>query len=384
MVKMNWRVLGPAEATDRRVPEIALHLTNVQGVGATRLAEALLPALERSPDCVLGSLYVPDRGSLGDYERHSKGPVPERYRRYAPNAVSRVWECTFGSGRFDRGVPLLVLGDLPLRVACRQLVFVQNSHLVSRQAASLTDSVKYGLARSIFRQNLRFASCIVVQTRVMEEALLREFPPLAGRVHVIAQPVPEWLAPHRNAHLSRSGNVSGPLRLLYPAALYPHKNHSLIRRAADLQGLSAMVASLTVTIAARHSPLRDVPWVIHAGTVPPQQMVKLYSDADAVLFVSDAESYGFPLIEAMWLGLPLVCPDLPYARTLCGEQAIYFERGNPESLAKAISVLKDRLISGWRPDWGAQLAVLPADWDHVAREMVALLLSGQSMPGRAT
>jgi glycosyltransferase involved in cell wall biosynthesis len=281
-------------------------------------------------------------------------------------------------------MPLLVLGDLPLRVACRQLVFVQTPHLVSRQAASFADSVKYGLARSIFRQNLRFASRVVVQTRVMEEALLREFPSLTGRVHVIAQPVPEWLAPHRNDHLSRSGKVSGPLRLLYPAALYPHKNHSLIRRAADLQGLSAMVASLTVTIAARHSPLRDVPWVVHAGTVPPQQMVKLYSDADAVLFVSDAESYGFPLIEAMWLGLPLVCPDLPYARTLCGEQAIYFERGNPEALAKAISVLKHRLLSGWRPDWGAQLAVLPADWDQVAREMVALLLSGQSVPGRAT
>ena len=35
---------------------------------------------------------------------------------------------------------------------------------------------------------------------------------------------------------------------------------------------------------------------------------------DALLFLSTDESYGFPLIEAMFVGLPIICPDLPYAR----------------------------------------------------------------------
>ena len=28
-------------------------------------------------------------------------------------------------------------------------------------------------------------------------------------------------------------------------------------------------------------------------------------------YLSKEESFGFPLIEAMYLGLPIVCPDLP-------------------------------------------------------------------------
>ena len=46
-------------------------------------------------------------------------------------------------------------------------------------------------------------------------------------------------------------------------------------------------------------------------------------DADALLFLSEKD-FGFPLIEAMYLGLPIVCPDLPFARALWND-AIYFD-----------------------------------------------------------
>jgi glycosyltransferase involved in cell wall biosynthesis len=101
-------------------------------------------------------------------------------------------------------------------------------------------------------------------------------------------------------------------------------------------------------------------------------MITSYSQVDALLFLSKDESYGFPLIEAMFVGLPIVCPDLPYARTLCGDHAFYFNPDQPESLRQALLALQLQLKKGWWPDWQDRLANIPPDWDTVARKMLAV------------
>ena len=103
-------------------------------------------------------------------------------------------------------------------------------------------------------------------------------------------------------------------------------------------------------------------------------MLKAYHDADALLFLSKEESFGFPLIEAMYLGLPIVCPDLPFARALCGDDAIYFDPNDIESLRLAIIHLKSRLIDGWQPDWNKQIKKIPKNWATAADEMLDLVM----------
>jgi hypothetical protein len=77
----------------------------------------------------------------------------------------------------------------------------------------------------------------------------------------------------------------------------------------------------------------------------------------------------------MHLGLPIVCPDLPYARALCGSGAIYFNLDSVESLYEAISNLHIRLLRGWRPDWSIQISKLPMNWNDVANEIKAVLFN---------
>ena len=72
----------------------------------------------------------------------------------------------------------------------------------------------------------------------------------------------------------------------------------------------------------------------------------------------------------MWIGLPIICPDLPYARALCGEQAIYFEPHNVNSLHAAIEELNKRRNLGWWPDWSSILDKIPRDWQEVADAML--------------
>ena len=72
----------------------------------------------------------------------------------------------------------------------------------------------------------------------------------------------------------------------------------------------------------------------------------------------------------MFVGLPIICPDLPYARALCGEQAIYFDPDQPESLRQALIMMQSRIDQGWWPDWQDQLIGMPTDWETVARKML--------------
>lgn len=344
-------------------------LTNVTGLGATELVTSLLPALERAGHVT--DIYLPANGAMAGYNRVSPGPVPQRARRRLPNAISRLLECTLLSGKFEGDSPLLVLGDLPLRIGCRQVVFVHTPHLLLEPAgASAVQRVKFGIARAVFRTNVNKVGAAIVQTATMQRGLKAAYPMLGDRIYVIAQPPPDWLL---KSGLQRKGRViSGKLRLFYPAAAYPHKNHALLYSAAMLPGWSRGVDDLIVTVPPSKS-ISEVSTVQAVGRLSSEDMQKEYALADALVFPSLAESYGLPLVEAMWLGLPIICADLPYSRDLCGEEAIYFSPNDPESLERAITELSGRLAQGWWPDWQSRLQHLPTSWDEVAERMCAIV-----------
>lgn len=355
-------------ATPRR-PPVRLHLTNVAGAGASQLLQSLLPALERDPGVVVKRIELPDRGKLADYRSSSPTTVAEVYHRRLPNALSRMLECTWLAGRFDGESPLLVLGDLPLRCRGPQTVFVQTPNLLKPARARFSaDGIKYWISRTLFQLGMDRVRAFIVQTVVMREALERSYPGVAGRVHVIAQPVPTWLLDSGLKRQARVRTHGQGLDLIYPAADYPHKNHALLSRLEA--GAGWQVEQLVLTLDAAAHPAPWLSWVQCRGFLSPQAMIAAYSKADALLFLSKKESYGFPLVEAMFVGLPIVCPDLPYARMLCGDQAFYFDPDQPESLRHALVILKSQLDRGWWPNWQNRLVNIPPDWATVARMML--------------
>ena len=360
-------------AISRRLP-VRLHLTNVAGAGASQLLQSLLPALERDPRVVVARIELPDRGKLAEYRSSSQATKVEVYRRRLPNALSRMLECTLLAGRFDGESPLLVLGDLPLLCRGPQTVFVQTPHLLKPARARFTaDGIKYWISRTLFRLGMGRVHAFIVQTDVMRDELERSYPRIAERVHVIPQPVPTWLLSSGLKRQKRLRAREQALDLIYPAANYPHKNHALLSR-INTQGVWP-VDRLVLTLDPTSNPSPLIPWVQCCGFISPQEMIAEYSRVDALLFLSKEESYGFPLVEAMYVGLPIVCPELPYARSLCGDQAIYFQPDCPDSLHEALNTLKSELAKGWWPDWTSALKKIPNDWNSVARKILEITCS---------
>jgi glycosyltransferase involved in cell wall biosynthesis len=359
-----------------------LHLTNVSGLGASRLVGSLLDAIDRQSRYSVERVYLPDRGPLAAFQSRRRETRVEHYRRRLPNALSRLLECTIGASHFDSNSPLLVLGDLPLRVGCRQSVFVQQRFLVDDDpSSSPAFAIKVAMLRRVFAANLRFASALVVQSDLMKEALLERYSIEGARIRVIPQPAPTEVIESGLRRTGRRRKAGEGMTLFYPAAPFPHKNQRLL---ADIPVANDGwgVSRLTLSLPRDANPNPSVRWIDCVGTMAGQEVLAAYSDADALLFLSTRESYGVPLVEAMAIGLPIVCADLPYARHLCGETAIYFSPADAESLRRAIAELRSRLDSGWWPDWSRQLRRIPSDWDMVAEAMLSTLFTEAAWPRR--
>lgn len=89
------------------------------------------------------------------------------------------------------------------------------------------------------------------------------------------------------------------------------------------------------------------------GEVPPgvkivsglsdAQLAACYRDALAVGFASLHEGFGLPPVEALALGTPVACSDLPVLREVTGGHATYFDPHSAESIAAALCIaIRDR------------------------------------------
>ncbi len=352
---------------------LRLHLTNVSGAGATQLLLSLLPALEHNASISVSEVNLPDRGRLTSYQSKLETCQSICYRRWLPNALSRILECIVFARRFDGQTPLLVLGDLPLRCYTPQTVFVQTPHLLKPKKIYWTiNSLKFAISRLVFRLNAQYAKAFIVQTAVMKVALAASYPAISSKIHVIPQPVPSWLLEFIPRINSANTSCGVGLRLIYPAAGYPHKNHRLLSEISQELNQSWPVESLKLTLPAEKHPAPNIAWIQCVGFLTASKMIEMYSEVDGLVFLSTDESYGFPLVEAMFVGLPIICPDLPYAHILCLDGAIYFDPLSINSLRSAIETLHTRLSAGWWPDWTEQLKSIPKGWDEVADAMIAV------------
>lgn len=356
----------------RPAQPVTIAATNIQGLGATQLLRSLLPALERVGAPSVSTVWLPARGdAAGAMADTPAAAIKVRhYARRMPNAISRVVECMIAGKRIAQGGDVLVLGDLPYRDgADRQIVFVQTPFLLaSSRSASRVTNLKSAISRLLFGANLGRIHRVVVQTSTMADGLRATYPALADRIEIIAQPAPAWvLSTTPSSPPSRASGA--PLRLFFPASPYPHKNHRLLGRALSH---GADIATFDLTIARTATAADGDPRIVCHGTLGPDAMIARYRACDALVFPSLQESYGLPLVEAMFLGLPVLAADLPYAHALCGDGALYFDPHDPRALAAVAKRLRTLLDTGWRPDWTRQLAAIPRDWDEVARRMLAL------------
>lgn len=115
-------------------------------------------------------------------------------------------------------------------------------------------------------------------------------------------------------------------------------------------------------------------WVTHYGYLPPERLLGLYRNAAFVALASFYEGFGFPAVEAMHLGTPLLLADIPVLREVAGDAALYAPPGDPDAWADAAErLLADRRLAAELVARGRRRAA-DFTWERAAAETAAVLV----------
>ncbi|MEK7858395.1 MAG: glycosyltransferase family 1 protein [Elusimicrobiota bacterium] len=156
---------------------------------------------------------------------------------------------------------------------------------------------------------------------------------------------------------SAKAPVEGPF-LLAVGAIVERKNFAALVRAFRLllEEEPGLPHRLVIAGAKGHyapalealvTELRLGPRVVFFGPASRAQLVALYQNASAFVFPSLMEGFGFPLLEAMACGAPVVASNASALPQVAGDAAVLVDASDPKALADAIGrILKDSGLSG--------------------------------------
>lgn len=197
------------------------------------------------------------------------------------------------------------------------------------------NAVKLRYLRHMVPSSLRRATRVAVPSRFVASTLVEEFGVDPSRVSVVRHGLQRSVgsAPTDGDVLrARLGLGAGPV-VVYPANTHPHKNHRLLlslmstgRGAWGDPHLCLVLAGspgraddeVRCEIAAHGLAGR----VVVPGRVSDADRDGLLALADAMVFPSLYEGFGAPVIEAMRLGVPVVCSDRGSLPEVAGDAAL--------------------------------------------------------------
>lgn len=134
--------------------------------------------------------------------------------------------------------------------------------------------------------------------------------------------------------------------IFYPANRWPHKNHrALIEALASLRAELGVDVNLVcsgyrlgngVDVSRMAADCGVADLVHDIGFVTESEVAWLYANAKAMVFPSLYEGFGYPVLEAMSLGCPVVAARAGALPEVAGNAALYFSPVDREEMAAAI------------------------------------------------
>jgi glycosyltransferase involved in cell wall biosynthesis len=195
--------------------------------------------------------------------------------------------------------------------------------------------VKLRYLRNVVPSSLQRATRIAVPSWFVSTTLTTFFSTSPEKIGVVRHGLESTLdaSATPETELRRSLKIgSGPV-LVYPAITHPHKNHSfLLDVLAEGNGawadpslrmvFAGSAGSADAEVREKVSRLGLTDRVIMPGRVSHADRNGLLAMADAMVFPSEYEGFGAPLIEAMHFGTPIICSDRGSIPEVVGEAGI--------------------------------------------------------------
>ena len=365
-----------------RASLVALNASGVSGVprytaSLAREVDAMAPAFPGLEVTLLTTRHFADTLSASNLDVRAIGPG----RRALPGPLRIAAE---------QFAPIVAQSDVlhyfdvnaPLLHPRRRFVTTFHDASLVRTVATNFPLLRRGYKRRLYPWSLPRASAIVAVSEFAKEEAVRHFGVDADRVVVIhsGPGLGSTPAGARAESAGGSRRVFERPYLLFVGNLTASKNVPFLVRAYQQ-------ADVPVDLVLAGRPLDDMdaidrtlratraPQRVHVVAEPTDaDIARLYADATAFVFPSLYEGFGFPPLEAMARGCPVLASDIPSLREIAGDGALLLaldEQVWAEAIRRVVSDpgLRDELRERGRRN------VDRYSWQQTAREVCALLES---------
>jgi glycosyltransferase involved in cell wall biosynthesis len=242
---------------------------------------------------------------------------------------------------------------IPPRCPCPAILTVQDLSFARRpELMGLAD-------RLVFRRVVPRAARRAARVLAISERTKRDLVELYGlpeeRVVVTPLGVDPAFGP---------GDPAPDSYLLFVGAIQPRKDPLAAARVARELGLRLVVvgpekdAGLATELRSAGAELR--------GYVPKDELARLYRGAACLVFPSQYEGFGLPVVEAMASGTPVVAAPDPALQEVAGDAAVFAEAGDLAAAVQRALADRDRLRAA-----GLERA-RRYSWEETARRTLAV------------
>lgn len=122
--------------------------------------------------------------------------------------------------------------------------------------------------------------------------------------------------------------------------------------------------------------------VVHVPSATSEELLLFYNAAAMLVFPSWHEGFGWPPLEAMACGCPVIAARKASLPEVCGDACLYVDPADTASIAAAIArLLNDSRLREELVQKGSRRPPL-FSWKQTAREMLALLQEPPVLPER--
>jgi alpha-1,3-rhamnosyl/mannosyltransferase len=220
------------------------------------------------------------------------------------------------------------VGSRPVLLTIHDLQYLTHPGYHSRN--------KLRYLREAVPRSVKRAAIIATPTEWVRSTVIEKLGADPDRVAVIPHGIEAEIGEDAPTELElrRNYGLGGGRVLIYPAITHPHKGHEFLLevmskhwddpdlRLVLLGGAGIADQCIDAKIASLGLGRR----VIRTGRVPDEHRDGLLALAEAMVFPSEYEGFGAPLVEAMALGTPVIAADQPAVAEVVGNAGIVLPR----------------------------------------------------------
>lgn len=203
---------------------------------------------------------------------------------------------------------------------------------------SFVQRLKYKLLGIIKKRAfVKNSDCLIFETDNANEIFSKSIPTRI-KTYTVSNTINEvFLDDSKWEKVNLNNNIYNILCL---SAFYPHKNLDIIPEVIDILVNSYKLNDFkfNITISEGNFSLSDEQkkYVQFLGKIPLNQIPDLYKKSNIVFIPTLLEVFSATYLEAMFMKKPIIASDMPFARDICKDAAIYCSPMDAKAYAKAI------------------------------------------------